>query len=1595
MEANQQTDEMLSKDTGTKKFVYDGQEFPDTPYFRNLVKRREEREAKGPGTFKEAAQTIAEVSPVIGDAIAVYNLPSDLRKAYELIQQGYTEGDIKDIGLGAGLAGLSALGVVPVLGTGAKIAKKGLRATIDDALVQTEDLFRTASGMDGPDSMAMATTAPSRITGNTADDKLPDTSITKIIIGKSGKDFPEKAAKYQDAKQKLIPGKNRVEDADAQELWNRTGVQEDLSDGELVYEIPTRNAKFKTELFNDVFEETDGSLKRRNRYPDEEPIFRLEKAPDFQLELQDIVDFEDLFEQAPYLRNIEIKPVGGLGELMGTNAAYDDVNNIIYISKGSKDDLMSSMLHEIEHAVQKADNKTYAGSNVNRYLQGTDYDLKEHNRLRDVRRSISKDMTERLDDVYGENWPHSDIAMRKTLDILSRVRGKKRDKFIEKVLSLEPNEKGRLFAINNTSTVTDYERLAKFRKELGEELNLKLFTSEGDRAGGVNDFDFTSSLHLIRDLAVPRTYSRNPLKRKPMEVEGDPLKLVTQAADSPDLADLARFDDLKAQAIIKYMRDPGEVTSRNVQFRFLASKADPSIVRVVPRLTEDKSVLPGVNQAAKPLKYAETKTGPQLQEEAAQSGVTLTEEGYYLSTPDELARAKGASNVAEQTSEAIPVMPINQAGLEARGFDFKPGGEYVNPITKEILTGKKVGNANIKIVPGMEIRGGRPMAEFNVTDLDVPEVGSTGKGKTQILVNLIKPTKKGNKAGWAWDDVESKELEGVNTLVSVVHKGKHYFTLETDFSKGAELKTYPKSQSEPRLRPTAMGEIDLQEQVGTIRMKNKTHPVYRKITAFASGGLAMAKGGAIPMDRQMDMFDDGGLMDQGGSTDPVSGNDVPVGSLQEEVRDDIPAMLSEGEFVMPADVVRYHGLDKMMALRDEAKLGLARMEAMGQMGNAEEAIIPPDIPFGLEDLDIADDPLEMQVGGFVPQQQPYGTITQPGGQNVFSVPSQFQPQPIFAPFNQQQFAPAAPVTPVFGPGQPTGQPKETFTFDQLMPTSGGVSETREYRNAEGKSLYIPFINGEPVYPIPEGYTEYKPDATPDPTPDPVTTTTAAAPKEEDPSDGRELGGGPAGLTMNQSRISILSQLDDEFANKISGINKKYEAPSGLGAFSIVGNLGREFKKGSETRAALKDYDYDKLAKSRGLTREELDSTLQELTSEIYSGYRDPVTGEVKGQKDPRSLFQRAGDFVGGVEPSGDGDDLGTAPTTARVETTLEATQEAGVTASGAAKENVKALNDIMNELKIPENQKMDYLVKAAAGQGAQTFVTGPDRANTIRVDFSTFTPEVSAAAQDVLDVIGTRGDDRLKSMLTSSQEVAQAEVRPTAAASIYKEPDPAGDILPGEPGSDTAFDPVRQEEEDRQTQNYISKGYDEPRAKAAAKNKVAADNIAKQQARDRGESEEHIAKTTAVTDSSGKPVTTTSAVTGKTTVVTNEPEKDDPGPSKIVCTEMYRQTQLDDWKQAIKIWGVYEKKYLTPYHEKGYHWLFKPWVRGMQHSSVLTSVGAYLAKARTQHLKHVMTKGKAPDSFVGNVWCKIIHPIVYIAGRTKEWLKLQKNLNKK
>ena len=67
-------------------------------------------------------------------------------------------------------------------------------------------------------------------------------------------------------------------------------------------------------------------------------------------------------------------------------------------------------------------------------------------------------------------------------------------------------------------------------------------------------------------------------------------------------------------------------------------------------------------------------------------------------------------------------------------------------------------------------------------------------------------------------------------------------------------------------------------------------------------------------------------------TDPISGNEVPEGSFPNEVRDDVPAMLSEGEYVVPADVLRFYGLKFFEDLRGNAKIELQRMSQDGRMG---------------------------------------------------------------------------------------------------------------------------------------------------------------------------------------------------------------------------------------------------------------------------------------------------------------------------------------------------------------------------------------------------------------------------------------------------------------------------------------------------------------------------------------------------------------------------------------------------------------------------------------------------------------------------------------
>lgn len=74
---------------------------------------------------------------------------------------------------------------------------------------------------------------------------------------------------------------------------------------------------------------------------------------------------------------------------------------------------------------------------------------------------------------------------------------------------------------------------------------------------------------------------------------------------------------------------------------------------------------------------------------------------------------------------------------------------------------------------------------------------------------------------------------------------------------------------------------------------------------------------------------------EGGSVSQEK-NDPPPGSTPEEVADDIPAYLSEGEYVLPANVVKYYGIANIKRMHDIALAQLQSLEDTGVIENVDE-----------------------------------------------------------------------------------------------------------------------------------------------------------------------------------------------------------------------------------------------------------------------------------------------------------------------------------------------------------------------------------------------------------------------------------------------------------------------------------------------------------------------------------------------------------------------------------------------------------------------------------------------------------------------------------
>jgi len=198
------------------------------------------------------------------------------------------------------------------------------------------------------------------------------------------------------------------------------------------------------------------------------------------------------------------------------------------------------------------------------------------------------------------------------------------------------------------------------------------------------------------------------------------------------------------------------------------------------------------------------------------------------------------------------------------------------------------------------------------------------------------------------------------------------------------------------------------------------------------------KGGAV-MNEQMEMafMQEGGLKDDGMDQDPVSGNEVPNGSMAKEVRDDISAQLSEGEYVVPADVVRYLGVKHFEDLRDKAKQGLQSMEANGRIGGEPVPVGGPQAASMMQPpMPQAPTPYSPQPAPMAPPQMAMGGDLSPEEMNEINSIMMAQGGMVPTdPYQQQQMQYTQPMAQGLDVGGPVVQPPAVPEIPQVSPYS--------------------------------------------------------------------------------------------------------------------------------------------------------------------------------------------------------------------------------------------------------------------------------------------------------------------------------------------------------------------------------------------------------------------------------------------------------------------------------------------------------------------------------------------------------------------------------
>ena len=387
-----------------------------------------------------------------------------------------------------------------------------------------------------------------------------------------------------------------------------------------------------------------------------------------------------------------------------------------------------------------------------------------------------------------------------------------------------------------------------------------------------------------------------------------------------------------------------------------------------------------------------------------------------------------------------------------------------------------------------------------------------------------------------------------------------------------------------------------------VTRKGKIITATKNVKRFNEGGtimneqtrMAFALGGSVDLDT---------VPDNTQGIDPVSGNEVPIGSTAKEVRDDIPAQLSEGEYVVPADVVRFYGVRFFENLRAKAKFGYQDMAENGRIGGEPVDESDMDMMFDISELEVEDDgqPMTMNEGGYA---------LSPGDEGYASMGA-------------------------------LGLGSEGISAGYEVAGSAPSVEVRTYVNEAGHTIYITFIDGNPQTSIPPGYTLQVED-----TADTTTTATTAAqpePQVVTPS-GRDRSSRPmpAPDPINYKELTtddIAKMLEDQNSAKSTAIAFGAGAINPLLGLFVKGAMmdsARRLDKEIERRIAAEETSTADRAVLEGLL-EASKKGKPGLITRVYGALKNeffPETdGEVKAKEIAMKMDIEAGevyDFEGDI-----------------------------------------------------------------------------------------------------------------------------------------------------------------------------------------------------------------------------------------------------------------------------------------------------------------------------------------------------------------------------